>query len=334
MEKVNHLSKNRLMKIDIVVGGQFGSEGKGKVTYYLAKRSKHKCVIRIGGSNSGHTINKIILRHLPASVLLPKGICIIGPGSYLNVKILLNEIKNYSPYKLYIHEAAVIIDNCRKKSLYLAKAIGSTESGTGNAVINRIERKTTLSTIKNIKPLKKYIVNSNQLQDIISKGCIIEGTQGFGLSLLHSPYYPYVTSRDTTAAGFTSEVGISPRDIKNIYLVIRTYPIRVGGNSGPLPKECTWKNLGLNPEYTSVTNRKRRIAKFNSDIVKKAISCNNPTHIILNHLDYIHKNNRKTFIKNVEISINRKIDFIGLGPKKIIQIKNGKNKFFDNCLYI
>lgn len=58
---------------------------------------------------------------------------------------------------------------------------------------------------------------------------IIEGTQGFALSLLHGRDYPFVTSRDTTAAGFAMEAGISPRMIDNIVMVLRTFPIRVGG---------------------------------------------------------------------------------------------------------
>jgi len=62
---------------------------------------------------------------------------------------------------------------------------------------------------------------------------IIEGTQGFGLSLLHAADYPYVTSRDTTAAAFVSEAGLSPLDVDDIVLVLRAFPIRVGGNSGP-----------------------------------------------------------------------------------------------------
>ena len=72
---------------------------------------------------------------------------------------------------------------------------------------------------------------------------VLEGTQGFGLSLVHSSYYPFVTSRDTTAAAFVSEAGFSPLDVDEIVLVIRAFPIRVGGNSGPLPNEIDWHTL-------------------------------------------------------------------------------------------
>lgn len=123
---------------------------------------------------------------------------------------------------------------------------------------------------------------------------IVEGTQGFGLSLLHSSHYPYVTSRDTTAAAFISEVGLSPLDVDEIIMVIRAFPIRVGGNSGNLLDEINWETItnesrSDNPivEYTSVTKTLRRVARFNTDIVLQAIKANKPTCIVLNHLDYI-----------------------------------------------
>ncbi|HEU4441008.1 MAG TPA: adenylosuccinate synthetase, partial [Burkholderiales bacterium] len=47
---------------------------------------------------------------------------------------------------------------------------------------------------------------------------VLEGTQGFGLSLLHSGTYPFCTSRDTTASGFISEAGLSPFDVDQIVM--------------------------------------------------------------------------------------------------------------------
>lgn len=44
------------MSVTIVFGGQFGSEGKGKVAHYFAKKEKADYCIRVGGSNSGHTV--------------------------------------------------------------------------------------------------------------------------------------------------------------------------------------------------------------------------------------------------------------------------------------
>ena len=153
-------------------------------------------------------------------------------------------------------------------------------------------------------------MNSNQ--DII-----IEGTQGYGLSLLHSPLYPFSTSRDTTAAGFLSEVGLSPFDVDDIYLVLRTFPIRVEGNSGPLKNEISWEELGQKIESTSVTKGTRRVAKIDYKLIKEAILVNRPTRIILNHLDYVEDKKRDDFITNLEKEISRKIDYIGLDNMSI-----------------
>lgn len=170
---------------------------------------------------------------------------------------------------------------------------------------------------------------------------ISEGTQGYGLSLLHSPFYPYITSRDTTAAGFLSEAGLSPLDVDDIVLTIRAFPIRVAGNSGPLKNETNWNNITLEgkhsspiEERTSVTQHVRRVAKFDPEIVLLSIQSNTPTRIVLNHLDYICSNvqpTRNEFIKEfilyIESSINRSIDLIGFGPSDV----RNKNAFFLNA---
>ena len=183
---------------------------------------------------------------------------------------------------------------------------------------------------KFIYPTKDYLrceINNNH-------EVVIEGTQGFGLSNIHTPYYPYATSRDTSAAGFLSEVGLSPFDVSNIIMVIRSYPIRVGGNSGPLPNEISWEDVtakscsnSLIQEYTSVTKKIRRVASFDADIVNRAIVTNNPNIIVLNHLDYIGDDmpdvigeNRNGFITSVEKKINRKIDYVGLSNSKVISV--------------
>src|ERR1700730_6357809 len=123
---------------------------------------------------------------------------------------------------------------------------------------------------------------------------IVEGTQGFGLSLLHSPYYPYVTSRDTTAAAALSEAGLSPIDVDRIVLVLRAFPIRVSGNSGPLPQETSWAEISREgqhdhqlTELTTVTRRIRRVAQFDAEIVGLALEANRPTEVVLNHMDYV-----------------------------------------------
>ena len=147
---------------------------------------------------------------------------------------------------------------------------------------------------------------------------IIEGTQGFGLSLLHSPHYPYTTSRDTTASAFLAEAGLSPFDVEDIIMAIRTFPIRVEGNSGALENEISWDEIGREPELSSVTKKIRRIAHFDSEIVKMAIDVNRPSKIILNHVDYVSSEKQEDFIGKIEYEIRQKINFIGTDNKCLV----------------
>src|ERR1700733_2776941 len=135
------------------------------------------------------------------------------------------------------------------------------------------------------------------LREMLDDGehIVIEGTQGFGLSLLHSPHFPKATSRDTSAAAALAETGLSPLDVQDVVLVLRSFPIRVAGDSGPFgAPEITWQQIALEGghqrplvEYTSVTKKLRRVARFDSQIVREAIIANNPSMIVLNHLDYV-----------------------------------------------
>ena len=321
------------MSVTIVIGGQYGGEGKGKVTYCIAKEKDIKITVRVGGTNSGHTVvddndNEYILRQLPTTSILKDSISVLSAGSYIDLDILKKEIKltGIKEEQLLIDQNAMIIteeDKINEANNNLRLTIGSTLSGTGESVIRRINRSKTTLLAKDIYELKPFLIDSKKfLYEQIQKKqkIIIEGTQGFGLSLLHSSNYPYCTSRDTTAASFLAETGLSPFDVEDIILTIRTFPIMVEGNSGELKNEMNWESVKQLPEFTSVTKKIRRVAKFDPDIVRNAIMSNRPTKIVLNHLDYIEKDKHKEFITEIENYINHKIDYIGIDKKCILKI--------------
>jgi adenylosuccinate synthase len=334
--------------VTIVVGGQFGSEGKGKVAQYIAKSTGASVAVRVGGSNSGHTVvapdgRTLVLRHLPTAVVLDDVTCVLGAGTYIDVDVLLNEVETtgITPERLLIDPNAVILnyDDCLEEtSMRLQDKIGSTQSGTGSGVCRRIQRQKPILLAKDDERLVRYVRQVVPfMRECLKVGerIVVEGTQGFGLSLLHSPYYPYVTSRDTTASGFISEAGLSPLDVDDIVLVLRAFPIRVAGNSGPLPHELTWEQVSLESggcrpliEFTSVTSKVRRVARFSADIVLKAIHINNPTRIVLNHVDYFDSSiyNSSSLPEKVEELISRiekeiafPIDYVGTSPSLLIQ---------------
>lgn len=331
------------MPVTVVVGGQFGSEGKGKVAHYLAKEMQASYVVRCGGSNSGHTViddngKARVFRHLPTAAILPNVKLALCAGSYIDVEVLLKEIENtaITPDRLIIDpEAVIITQNCKdiENASGLVRAIGSTGSGTGAAVAARVQR-ADVTFAKDVIALHPYIADVTMtLRNSLDKKerIVIEGTQGFGLSPLHSRLFPKVTSRDTTAGTFVAEAGLSPLDVDDIALVIRAFPIRVAGDSGPLENEISWSviteegnHFSAIYEYTTVTKKLRRVGRFDPEIVKRAIAVNQPRKIFLNHVDYklhdIHHNKKDmaVLLGEFESSIHRRIDFMGLSPEDLI----------------
>jgi adenylosuccinate synthase len=332
-------------RITVVVGGQFGGEGKGKITSHLCRVHGYDAAVRCGGPNSGHTVTiddeQVVLRQIPAAIVSPGTRLFLAAGCLIDLAVLRREMETFSltPDRLRIDKNAAIIETRDiedEKMGNLDGRIGSTCTGVGSAVARRALRRGNVSLAKDIPELEFYVAEvSEELMSLYEDGkrVVIEGTQGFGLSLYHSPYYPYATGRDTTAAAFLSEVGISPLLVSDIILVMRTFPIRVGGNSGPLPEEIDWETIQRESgyrhkvgEYTTVTKRLRRVGRFDLEIVKKAVAANSPTRAALMGADYFNCRNgeadsyaeldgrTRRFIDSLEARLKISIDFVGIGP--------------------
>lgn len=349
------------MPVSIVVGGQFGSEGKGKVALELARNAKESNVVlvRVGGPNSGHTGyckngKKYALRQLPAGCI-DRNVDVVFPaGSYIDVDVLMREIKllRYPLDRIFISKYAQIIRREHKEweeKAGLGGAIGSTGSGVGGAVMALAARGATnfpltAHDVDHESDFDKRLTGlvcdtSELLREKIKQKCrvIIEGSQGFGLSLLEGGYWPKATARSTTAAAALAESGLSPRDVDDVVMVLRSYPIRVAGNSGKLAGETTWEDIakktGLNKnlqEFTTVTKNLRRVGVFDAEQVKRALDVNNPHRLVMNHLDYVGSQNDLTnvksdlsrFIKKVESDLGRKIDLYGFDVYRIFDTQS------------
>src|SRR5690242_5276255 len=103
------------MPLTVIVGGQYGSEGKGKITSYLALRDNVDIVVRCGGPNSGHTVDskgqRYELRSLPAGFINQNTRLLLAAGSLIVPEILLTEIKaaGVDPRRVGIDRNAGII---------------------------------------------------------------------------------------------------------------------------------------------------------------------------------------------------------------------------------
>ena len=345
-------------KLTVLVGGQYGSEGKGAVAAHIA--NDYDIHVRVGSPNAGHTIfwngSKHVMQSIPCGWLNPDAIIMIGRGALLNMKQFTKELIHILQYypgfldRLIIDPEAGILDE--KFHLEeggtageMHKRIGSTGEGVGPARIARLKRdKNEFRQFKDVAEeygLEKCMVENTPkfLADKQDEGAnvLIEGTQGSALSLLHS-FYPYCTSIDTNAAGIISEVGLAPSRVTDVLMVVRTYPIRVAGNSGPMRNEISWEDLseriGVNitPEKTTVTKKVRRIAEWDDDLFDQSCILNEPTEIALTFADYVDHDiygikNPEIVMSSIKLAqfiedhnLRGRIKYIGTGPNSIINV--------------
>lgn len=346
-------------KIAVLVGGQYGSEGKGAVVAHIA--NDYSVHVRVGSPNAGHTIywngEKHVMQSIPCGWINPDAMIIIGRGALINIKQFMKELGHILRYypdftdRLFIDEEAGVLDEKFHEAEggtegEMHRRIGSTGEGVGPARVARINR--DLNEFRQFK----HVAEELDLVDCMVKNTpkmiaemqdngeniLIEGTQGSGLSLLHS-YYPYCTSIDTNAAGIISEVGIAPARVTDVILVLRTYPIRVAGNSGPMKNEITWEELNMRmgvvikPEKTTVTKKVRRIAEWDDDLFLQSCILNEPTQYVLTFADYIdpslyevddkekvlRSQPLKKFLQEHGLDCE-KLKLIGTGPSTMVEV--------------
>jgi adenylosuccinate synthase len=332
------------MPVTVVVGGQYGSEGKGKVCAHLASADAVDVMVRCGGPNAGHTVyfngECFELKQVPAGFINSGTRLLLAAGSLVDPQLLLKEIKacGLTPERIGVDENAGIIepsDRDAETSSDLRGRLGSTNMGVGSAVSRRVIRGAGFRCARDIEELQPFLTSTrSEVADAVTQDrtVVVEGTQGFGLSLYHTAQWPFCTSRDTTAHSFLSEVGLGVRDY-DVVMAIRTYPIRVAGNSGPLPNELSWFDVRERSGYphditelTTTTKRVRRVAEFDWQVVLDAVSANAPTMIAIHGADYIDYANKgvdsfetltpqaQKFVLQVQERTSVPVGLIGTGP--------------------
>ena len=251
--------------VDVIVGGQYGSEGKGNIAFFLAP--EYDILMRVGGPNAGH---RVPLGDGYTHRLLPSGTranerahLLIGPGAVLDVNVLLGEIADcgVEAGRLTIDPNAIVIEPWDVElERRLVSQIGSTGKGVGAATARRIlGRGGGLAAVEGMPPVRRAAdidvlrpfvrPSADVLESAYAAGrrVMLEGTQGTALSLFHG-HYPHVTSRDTTSSGCLAEAGIGPRRVRRIIGVFLSYPIRVQdgseGTSGPMTGELDFEEIG------------------------------------------------------------------------------------------
>lgn len=336
--------------VDVVVGGQFGSEGKGHIASYLA--GEYQVLVRVGGPNAGHQVfakpSPYTHHQLPSGTLRnPLAKLVIAPGAVINPDSLMEEIAEckVDSERLFIDPQAMIVTAADiRNENGLKDRISSTGQGVGFATARRItdRGKRSMKLAGDIRVLDPYTRRSawHVLENAYSRGdkILLEGTQGTGLSLYHGEY-PYVTSRDTTIGGCLSEAGISPGRVRKVVMVCRTYPIRVqnppDGTSGGLSQEISWEVVSqrskvpleqlIKTEKTSTTRRDRRVSEFDWVQLRKAAALNGPTDIALTFADYLDRRNeaarRYEQLRPETIKFIEEIERVAAAPVSLISTR-------------
>jgi adenylosuccinate synthase len=309
-------------KADIILGCQWGDEGKGRIVDLYA--ADYDVVARFGGGdNAGHSIvvgtQELALRIVPSAVMHPHVELFVGGGTVVNPQTLLGELEKL---------AAIGIDTSRVKISDRAHvvlphhvtrdaaaerergsgAIGTTGRGIGPAYVDRVARsgirfadvlrqardgiaKDDTVVLEDARRLGPHVVDGvAYIHERLNGGkrILLEGAQG---SLLDVGYgtYPYVTSSHTIAGGACTGLGIGPGAIGRVIGVFKAYCTRVG--AGPLPSELLDERgeqlRRQGGEFGTVTGRPRRCGWFDAVAARYAVALNGLTSAIVSKLDVL-----------------------------------------------
>jgi len=272
------------------------------------------------------------LRMVPSGFVYESARLLVGAGVLVDPEVFKREVSSFGlkgrigvDWRCGIIEKKHIEED--KSDAYLKGKIGSTGSGCGPANAARASRKAKQA--KDEKELAEFLcdvpLEVNEALDQ-GKGVLVEGTQGFGISLLYGTY-PFVTSKDTTASQMATDVGIGPTRVDEVIVVFKSFPTRVG--EGPF--ETQMKEEKANAlhivEYGTVTGRKRRIGEWDAKMAAYSAMINGATMVALSGVDRLDPSCRgvkeykelskevKDFVAKVEHDTRVPVKLISTGPE-------------------
>ncbi|MDR1840249.1 MAG: adenylosuccinate synthase [Treponema sp.] len=311
------------MKV-VVIGAQWGDEGKGKIVDYLANEAQ--IIVRYaGGANAGHTIviggEQYALHLIPSGVFYPDKIAILGAGMVIDPKALFDEIKMLEDRGIDTKGRILISDRAhlvlpkyiqidKERDAARKKPIGTTGRGIGITYSMKSDRdgiriadltwKEKMDELDNqdkdfLAPfIDKLLAMSVDLSSYLmhrkNSQVLFEGAQGTLLDL-DLGTYPYVSSGMSCAAGAAVGGCIGPRAIDKVLGVFKAYSTRVG--NGPLPSEfdpnsedelCRFVRE-TGREYGVTTGRPRRCGYLDLVSLRYACLTNSIDSLVMTHLD-------------------------------------------------
>ena len=252
------------MKADVIVGIQWGDEGKGKIVDMLAQKYDMVCRSQ-GGHNAGHTIwvdgVKYVLQLIPSGILNPKAINIIGNGVVVSPSNILKEMSQFGSLvgRLYISDKAhlnlsfhALIDQAKER-LKGEKAIGTTGKGIGPTYSEKVSRNgfragDLLNPSKLCDDILEYFVQNRAIFDVLdiktpTKTELLNELEDYSSKL--APYITNTTNMVWKALENNKKVLLEGAQGTLLDIDHGTYPY-VTSSSTVSGGACT--GLGLNPK--------------------------------------------------------------------------------------
>jgi adenylosuccinate synthase len=286
------------MKIDVVIGLQYGDEGKGKVCHSLLKDGLYTHAIRFnGGGNAGHTIyhngKKLITHLIPSGVFF--GVkSIIGPGCVVDTHNFFKELKYLEENGIkteglvFIAKNAHLVQEIHTDEDGHDTSIGTTKTGNGPCYRDKYARKGLRA--EEYDKLEPYLIDMYEefyQQDNSNFKILAEGAQAFGLDIDWGDY-PYVTSSHC-GVGSVLNNGFNHKHINKVYGVIKAYETYVGAKKFQPEEEIFERIQQEGQEFGATTGRKRQCNWIDWDLVIKASKMNGVNRVVMNKVDILHK---------------------------------------------
>jgi adenylosuccinate synthase len=279
--------------VDVVIGMQYGDEGKGKIANQMAASGEYDYVVRFnGGGNAGHTIylnGEKIVTHLVPCGILHGTPSVIGNGCVINTQKLFEELEyleglGFDTSILRIAENAHIITREHIEEDSKDTKIGTTRTGNGPCYRDKVAR--TGIRAKDVPELQPYLVDMYSLIHSSPKKFLAEGAQGYWLDIDFGDY-PYVTSSNT-GVGAVLNNGFNFKQIRDVVGVIKCYSTYVGAKDYQQVHDDRFEKLReIGQEYGATTGRPRQIDWLNLDEVNQACQMNGVTKLIVNKMDVL-----------------------------------------------
>src|SRR5205809_904834 len=259
----------------VVVGAQWGDEGKGKIVDVLAERAD--LVVRYqGGANAGHTVHTGAGEAREKIGTAGRGIGPTYEDKFGRRGIRVGDLRNLGRAK------ELVCARVQAANEFLG-LLGSTERADSGEHVGLLER-----LAPRLLPLA--VDAGRVVWEALERGesVLLEGAQGALLDVDHGTY-PYVTSSNTTAGGAAVGAGIGPTAIDAVLGVVKAYTTRVG--NGPLPTEAgpelAQRIRELGGEFGATTGRPRRCGWFDAVVVRYAVRINGLTGLAVTKLDVL-----------------------------------------------